>query len=92
MNLHVTELINEPREFAAEELFFSTTDPKGRIQRANSVFERISAYSWNELKNKPHNIIRHPDMPRVVFQLLWDHIQGGHPIVAYVKNLAHDNR
>lgn len=86
------EIVNEPREFEVRELFFSTTDAKGRIQRANDVFERIAAYTWAELNNKPHNIIRHPDMPRVVFQILWDYIQNGQPIVAYVKNLAHDGR
>lgn len=75
-----------------EELFFSTTDPKGRIKRANGVFQRIAGYSWEELKDKPHNIIRHPDMPRVVFQLLWDYIRSGRPVVAFVKNLAHDGR
>jgi hypothetical protein len=54
------------------------------------VFQRIAGYSWEELRNKPHNIIRHPDMPRVVFQILWDYIQSGRPVVAFVKNLAHD--
>lgn len=73
-------------------MFFSTTDLKGRIQRANSVFRRIAGYSWDELRNKPHNIVRHPDMPRVVFQILWDYIQSGKPVVAFVKNLAHDGR
>jgi aerotaxis receptor len=86
------KLINEARYFSAEELFFSTTDLKGRIQRANSVFQRIAGYSWDELRNKPHNIVRHPDMPRVVFQILWDYIQSGRPVVAFVKNLAHDGR
>jgi PAS domain S-box-containing protein len=85
-------LINEAREFAVEELFFSTTDHKGHIQRANRVFERISGYSWEELDNKPHNVIRHPDMPRIVFRIFWDYIQAGRPVVAYVKNLAHDGR
>lgn len=75
-----------------EELFFSTTDLKGHIQRANSVFTRIAAYTWAEMQNKPHNLIRHPDMPRIVFQTLWDYVQNGRPIVAYVKNLAHDGR
>jgi aerotaxis receptor len=88
----VANLINEAREFSAQELFFSTTDLKGHIQRANKVFQRIAGYSWDALNNKPHNIIRHPDMPRIVFQLLWDYIQSGRPIVAYVKNLAHDGR
>jgi hypothetical protein len=39
---------------------------------------------------KPHNLIRHPDMPRCVFWLLWEEIQAGREIFAYVKNLAHD--
>ena len=86
------EPINEARDFAADELFFSTTDLKGRIQRANSVFQRIAGYSWDQLANKPHNIIRHPHMPRIIFQFLWDYIQSGRPIVAFVKNLAHDGR
>jgi PAS domain S-box-containing protein len=90
--LGILTLINEPRFFTAEELFFSTTDPKGRIQRANSVFQRIAGYSWDELKNKPHNLIRHPDMPRVVFRILWDYIQSDRPVVAFVKNLAQDGR
>jgi aerotaxis receptor len=85
-------LINEPREFAIEELFFSTTDRKGRIRRANRVFERISCFKWNELENRPHNIIRHPDMPRAIFQLFWEYLHRGQPIVAYVKNLAKDGR
>jgi aerotaxis receptor len=86
------EPIDESRVFAVEELFFSTTDLHGRIQRANGVFQRIADYSWEELNNQPHSIIRHPEMPRVVFQILWDHIQAGRPVVAFIKNLAHDGR
>lgn len=85
-------LMNESRHFSVEELFFSTTDPKGRILLGNNVFRRISGYSWDELRNKPHNIIRHPDMPRIVFKALWDTIQAGRPIAAYVKNMAKDRR
>ena len=91
-NVQAIELIDESREFAVEELFFSTTDPDSRIQRSNGVFQRISGYSWEALKNQPHNVIRHPDMPRVIFQLFWKYLRSGQPIVAYVKNLAHDGR
>ena len=91
-NSQTADLIDEPRHFSVDELFFSTTDLKGRILKGNSVFRRISGYSWDELKNKPHNIIRHPDVPRIVFKALWDTIQAGRPIVAYVKNLAKDRR
>jgi PAS domain S-box-containing protein len=78
--------------FQFGELFFSRTDAKGRILSGNSVFQKISQYSWDELINKPHNIIRHPDMPRAVFWLLWDTIKRGEPIGAYVKNRAKDGR
>ncbi len=78
--------------FQFDELFFSRTDEKGRILSGNSVFQKISQYSWQELINKPHNIIRHPDMPRAVFWLLWDTVKRGEPIGAYVKNRAKDGR
>jgi PAS domain S-box-containing protein len=78
--------------FQFGELFFSRTDAKGRILSGNSVFQKISQYSWDELINKPHNIIRHPDIPRAVFWLLWDTIKRGEPIGAYVKNRAKDGR
>jgi aerotaxis receptor len=78
------------RPFALHELFFSTTDRKGIIRSGNEVFTRVSAYEHDELIGSPHNVIRHPDMPRAVFQTLWDTIQAGRPIAAYVKNLAKD--
>lgn len=78
--------------FSFEELFFSRTDARGIILAGNSVFQRISQYGWDELIKKPHNIIRHPDMPKGVFFLLWDFLKKGKPIGAYVKNRAKDGR
>lgn len=78
------------RRFGLDELFFSTTDRKGIIISGNRVFARVSGWSAQELIGEPHNILRHPDMPRVVFKLLWAEIEAGRPIVAYVKNLARD--
>lgn len=86
------EPINESRHFAVDELFFSTTDPKGRIQRANRVFQRIAGYTWEQLHNRPHNIIRHPEMPRAIFQIFWDYLLAGRPVAAFVKNMANDGR
>lgn len=84
--------INEPRTFEFNEIFFSTTDKKSHIQKANEVFVRISDYSQEELAGKPHSIVRHPDMPRVVFQIVWDHLRANRPVVGYVKNRAKDGR
>lgn len=87
-----TESVDREVPFSFDELFFSRTDPGGIILSGNSVFQRISHYSWDELINKPHKIIRHPDMPRAVFYLLWETIKDGRPIGAYVKNRAKDGR
>ena len=79
-------LLAEEADFGAEELFFSITDLKGNIISGNETFIRISGYSKEELLGHPHNIVRHFDMPRVIFKLFWNYIQKGKPVVAYVKN------
>ena len=68
----------------------SKTDEKGRITYANSVFLRVSAYDETDVMGKPHSLIRHPDMPRVIFKLMWETIQAGQEMFAYVNNLAAD--
>jgi aerotaxis receptor len=80
----------EERQFSINEMFFSRTDLKGIITFANDVFIRISGYPKSEIEHAPHNIIRHPDMPKAVFKLLWNTIQSGEVIVAYVKNMSAD--
>lgn len=72
--------------FAIEELFFSTTDHRGIISTGNEVFRRVSEYDFTELIGEPHNIIRHPDMPRAVFKILWDYLEQKKTIAAFVKN------
>jgi len=78
--------------FAIEELFFSRTDKRGVIASGNEVFRRISEYSWQELVGAPHKIIRHPDMPKGVFYILWERLKKGLATGAYVKNRAKDGR
>lgn len=68
----------------------SMTDLKGRITYGNRIFIEFSGYSEDELLGSQHNIIRHPDMPRAVFKLLWDKIQAGNECFAYVKNMSKD--
>jgi len=76
------------RSFAADDLIVSKTDKTGRITYANEVFIRLSGYQENELLGQPHSLIRHPEMPRAVFKLLWDTIESGSEIFAYVVNRA----
>ena len=78
------------RTFGAEEIIVSKTDTKGRITYANNVFLRVSQYSEEAVLGAPHSIIRHPEMPRGVFRLMWDTISAGREIFAYVNNLAAD--
>jgi len=66
----------------------SKTDAKGKILYANEYFSQVCGYAVQELVGAPHNIIRHPDMPKAVFYLLWEHIQNGRNISAVVKNLT----
>ncbi len=73
-----------------DRIIVSKTDTKGIITYMNEYFIEVSRYQELELLGKPHNIIRHQDMPRAVFKLLWDYIQNGKEINAYVKNLAKD--
>lgn len=70
-----------------EELIISRTDLNGRITYANETFCRISGYQESELIGKAHNIVRHPDMPSVVFSDLWDTIKSGKQWTGVVKNL-----
>jgi PAS domain S-box-containing protein len=74
--------------FDSDDMIVSKTNLKGHLTYANDIFQKISGYTEAELIGKPHSIIRHPDMPRCVFKLLWDTIQSGTEIFAYVVNLA----
>jgi PAS domain S-box-containing protein len=80
----------EERTFAADELIVSKTDPRGVITYANDVFLRVSGYPAADLVGQPHNLIRHPDMPRAVFHLLWETLGTGRELFAYINNLAAD--
>ena len=69
-----------------EDYIVSMTDTTGRITYGNRIFIEFSGYSESELLGSQHNIIRHPDMPRGVFKLLWDKISNREECFAYVKN------
>jgi PAS domain S-box-containing protein len=79
-------LTGRERTFPDHEFLVSKTDPTSRITYANRTFVDISGYTQRELFGSPHKILRHPDMPKTVFRLMWDHIEGGDEIFAYVVN------
>lgn len=83
-----SRLTGQERTFDENEFIVSKTDLKGHITYANRVFLRVAGYKEKEVIGAPHSILRHPDMPRCVFQLLWDQIQAKKEIFAYVINTA----
>ena len=85
---HDVFLSGQERFFDKDEIIVSKTDLKGRIEYANRTFMKVGLYDEAELMGAPHSILRHPDMPRCVFKLLWDTISAGHEIFAYVMNRA----
>lgn len=76
------------RSFATHELIVSKTDLKGRITYANDVFLRVSGYTLDEVMGQPHRLIRHPEMPRGIFRLLWQRLEAGKEVFAFINNLA----
>ena len=72
--------------FDDDEIIVSKTDLTGKITYANDMFLRIAGYKEVEVLGQPHSLIRHPDMPRSIFKLLWDTISAGGEIFAYVMN------
>lgn len=67
-------------------LLVSETDAKGVIVYADETFVKYSEYSLEELIGKSHNIIRHPDMPKVAFKELWSNVKSGNVWQGFVKN------
>lgn len=79
-------MANSEVTFSDKKFIVSKTDLSGKIIYGNALFLSISGYQESELLGSPHNILRHSDMPKVIFKLLWEHIQKGKEIFAYVKN------
>jgi len=77
-------------EVPDDELIISRTDLKGNITHANDLFCEISGYTVEELKGKPHNIVRHPDMPSSIFANLWETILDKKQWRGIVKNIRKD--
>lgn len=81
-------LTGHERTFDPSDIIVTKTDLKGRITYANRVFLNISQLELGGTLEQPHSLIRHPNMPRTVFKLLWERIEAGKEIFAYVVNRA----
>lgn len=77
-------------EVKSVDIVVSRGDEEGNITYANPIFFKLAGYTQGELLDKPHSVIRHPDMPKIIFKYLWDRLQSGEDVMAFVKNLSKD--
>lgn len=84
---------NSQERFVDENAFLvSKTDLKGVITYCNEPFLQIAAAKPDELLGKPHNIVRHQDVPKIIFKFLWQRIKAKNEIFAYIKNKSLDGK
>lgn len=82
--------INNEKVFDKNILLVTKTDTKGKITYANRAFIELVDIEEEILIGAQHNIIRHPDMPKIIFKYLWSYLQDEKEIHAYVKNICRD--
>jgi len=75
-------------QITEKDMIVSTTDKKGIILYANDMFCKVAGYERKDIIGQPHNMIRHPEMPKVVFKLLWERVLKGEMLYAFVKNIS----
>ena len=89
MKLRVTpknhEISLDPSEFIV-----TKSDLSGRITYANRTFMRVANFPENHLLGRQHNLMRHPDMPRGIFRLLWETLSRQQEFFGYIKNISAD--
>lgn len=81
---------NNEVNFSTKKYLISKTDEKGIIIEVNDYITKVSGYEESELLDQEHNIIRHPDMPKAIFRMMWDRLSKGKTITAILKNLTKD--
>jgi len=87
MDIVVTNTEHEVRNI---DIIVSKGNEAGDITYANPIFFKLAGYTQGELLERPHSIIRHPDMPKIIFKFLWDNLKEGKDVYAFVKNLSKD--
>jgi len=85
-----TSINNNEKVLDDNDFIVSKTDPKGYITYCNRIFVEMAGWDRKELIGANHNLIRHPDMPKIAFKVLWDLVQSGQEFFGIVKNLRKD--
>lgn len=84
------QLKNVEKKLGDDDFIVSKTDLKGKITYCNRIFSEMAGYSIDDLLGSNHNLIRHPEMPKLAFEVAWDLIQKGEEFFGFVKNLCKD--
>jgi len=84
------KLLNQEHFLNKNDFIVSKTDTKGTIIYCNEIFAKMSGHDASELIGANHNLIRHPDMPKLAFKVVWDSIQNKKEFFGFVKNLVKD--
>ena len=90
--LRSDRILDEEIKWDKTQIISSKTDSSGTILYMNDAFETVSEYNKIELIGEPHSIIRHPDMPKVIFKVLWENLKNENNFHAIVKNLTRTGR
>ena len=85
-----TRITEIEKKLSNDDFIVSKTDLQGKIIYCNQIFTEMCGYSASDLIGSNHNLIRHPDMPKVAFKLAWDIIQAKKEFFGFVKNLRAD--
>ncbi|MDB0614914.1 PAS domain S-box protein [Tenacibaculum dicentrarchi] len=85
--LRPQQILDEEIKWDKTQTIISKTDASGTILYMNDAFETASEYNKIELIGEPHNIIRHPDMPKVIFKVLWENLKGKKTFMQLLKTL-----
>ena len=83
-------ITNNEKILDEDDFIISKTNLQGKIIYCNEIFAKMAGYTFRELIGANHNLIRHPDMPRLAFKILWESIQNKKEYFGFVKNLCKD--
>ena len=84
------EITNSEKKLTSDDFIVSKTDTDGKIIYCNEIFTKMAGYHAADLIGSNHNLIRHPDMPRIAFKVAWDLIKTKKEFFGFVKNLSSD--
>jgi PAS domain S-box-containing protein len=85
-------LLDEEIVFSKKKFIVSKTDTEGNILFVNQSFCDVTGYEYDELMEQPHNVLRHPDMPKAIFYMIWKSLLAGMEVSAIVKNVAKNGK